>query len=97
MTRFSLDDWAGNGPPAYCTVPEDAQKLFWGSKILSIRALINFADILPSQSKVSSNLEVTAFYSDQPAVVSFTLHDLTKLQLSPADILHKIIEAKNQA
>ncbi|KAF8580156.1 hypothetical protein K439DRAFT_1620014 [Ramaria rubella] len=54
MAHFSLDDWAGNGQTASCAVPEDAQKSFWPSRTLSIHELINFADILPSQSKTKN-------------------------------------------
>ncbi|KAF8587825.1 hypothetical protein K439DRAFT_1613984 [Ramaria rubella] len=66
---------------------------------LSLKMHRNYSGLqgLCQSSKVSSNLKVTAFYSDQPAVVSFPLHDLTKLQLPPANILHEIIKTKNQA
>jgi hypothetical protein len=78
-------------------LPAESQARFVPPNHISIRQLLAFAPIMPSQSKTSAGLHSSVFYSDLIPTSPVNLDDLTKLPFPPADVLPAILETKDQA
>ncbi|KAF8589850.1 hypothetical protein K439DRAFT_1612419 [Ramaria rubella] len=110
MPNMALKDWIGNNhafvdapvsirheAEQVFKLPADVQIKFLPEKRLSVRELLEFAGVFPSQSKMAVNMDVQAFYSRERPTDSIDYQELERLHFPPADMLKQIIQTKDQA
>ncbi|KAF8584619.1 hypothetical protein K439DRAFT_1616602 [Ramaria rubella] len=70
---------------------------FLPEKRLSVRELLDFAIILPSQSKTAVEMDVQTFYSRENPTDTVDYQEMERLHFPPPNMLKEIIRTKNQA